>query len=100
MQKLKLDVSKIPKEAIFIGKKGKYIDLVLHENKNGTDEFGNDGFIAVDTTKEQRERGERGPIVGNWKHLGQKPSTPAQPKPQPPPGQPPYDDDDGSGIPF
>jgi hypothetical protein len=73
MIKIKLDVSKIPKEKIFIGQKGKYLDLVLFDNRNGPDQYGNDGFISVDTTKEEREAGEKGVIVGNWKHIGTKP---------------------------
>lgn len=80
MQKLKLDVTKIPRDKIFVGKKGKYVDLVLHDNREGTDEYGNDGFIAIDTTKEERAAGVRGVIVGNWKHAGGKPKAepPAQ----------------------
>jgi hypothetical protein len=102
---LKLDVTKIDKTKVFEGKKGKYLDLVLHDNKGGRDQYGNDGFIAHSTTKEERAAGTRGAIVGNWKHSGsgiQKPHErpadvqfpPKEEKKGMPAGQ---DDDD---IPF
>lgn len=101
---LKLTVSNIPKDRIFVGKKGKYLDLVLHENKDGPDQYQNDGFAAISVSKEEREAGVKGPIVGNWRHVGQKPA-PAPPRPatgagravrQPDPMEPGDEDD----IPF
>lgn len=68
----KIDVTKIPREAIFVGKKGKYIDVVLMENKGGPDDYGNDGFVAMSVSKEDREAGKKGVIIGNWKRIGQK----------------------------
>ena len=102
MIKLNINVTKIPKERIFEGKNGKYLSLVLHDNKEGPDQYGNDGFIAIDVTKEEREAGVRGPIVGNWKHVGTKrvESAPKKPASAPrPPADPDLDvsDDD---IPF
>ena len=69
MQRAKIDVTKIDKTGIFEGKKGRYLDLTLIENKDGTDSYGNDGFIAQELSKERREAGEKGPIIGNWRHL-------------------------------
>lgn len=66
---LNLDVTKISKELLYKGKKGTYCDLLLMENKDGTDQYGNDGFAVQGVSKERREAGERGPIVGNWKYL-------------------------------
>ena len=76
---LNIDVTKIPKEAIQTNPnwKGKFLKLKLVDFPKDD----NDGFIAVDQTKEQREAKEKSAIVGNWKHVGQKPSPPA-PKPQ------------------
>ncbi len=72
MQRLKIDVTKINKDLLFIGAKGKYMDLTLMDNRDGgTDQYGNDGFIVQDVGKERREAGEKGPIIGNWKHVGQ-----------------------------
>lgn len=69
---LNLDVTKISKELLYKGKKGAYCDLLLMENKDGTDQYGNDGFAVQGVSKERREAGERGPIVGNWKYLEPK----------------------------
>lgn len=76
MQSLNIDVTKIDKAAIYEGKKGKYITLTLMDNRDGVDQYGNDGFVVQDIGKQRRDAGERGPIVGNWKHVGQ--SKPAQ----------------------
>ena len=54
---------------IFVGTKGSYLKLTLIENKDGKDDFDNDGFTAVSISKERRDAGERGPIVGNWRHI-------------------------------
>lgn len=100
---IKLDVTKIPKERIFIGKKGKYLDLRLVENKDGPDQYGNDGFVAIDLPKEKREAGEKGEIVGNWKEIG-KPAPKPQPRtapqrPAPKPADPELDPE-SEEIPF
>lgn len=69
--KLNINLDKVPDTAHFKGKKGTYLGLVLIENKEGTDQYGNDGFAKIDVSKEDREAGVSGPIVGNWKFLGQ-----------------------------
>ena len=69
MIRVKIDVTKIDKTAIHDGKKGKYIDLTLMENRDGRDDYGNDGFVIHDLGKERRLAGEKGPILGNWKQL-------------------------------
>ena len=71
MQKLNIDVTKIQKSEIYEGKKGKYLSLTLFENRDGTDQYGNDGFIVQEISQKRREVGEKGPIIGNWKHVGQ-----------------------------
>lgn len=68
----KIDVTKIPKSAIFVGTKGKYIDITLLPNRDGTDQYGNDYMVVLDLGKEARERGEKGPILGNARIRGQK----------------------------
>lgn len=67
---ISLNLSKVPQGATFQGKKGEYLDLMLVENKGGTDQYGNDGFVKIDLPKSRRDAGERGEIVGNWKYLG------------------------------
>jgi hypothetical protein len=67
MQTLKINVEKIDKTALYNGAKGSYLTLNLKENKDGTDQYGNDGFIIQDIGKDRRLAGEKGPIIGNWK---------------------------------
>lgn len=85
----KLDVTKIDKALIFVGKIAndghtpKYIDIVLCENRQGVDQYGNAGFVAQQVSKEARERGEKGAILGNYKIIGQaatgRPAIPPKP---------------------
>lgn len=71
MIKLNINTSKIDKSLMFVGKTGNaFLDLVLFDNKDGQDKYGNDGYVVQDVTKEARLAGKRGPIVGNWKTLG------------------------------
>jgi hypothetical protein len=70
MQRLKIDVTKIDKSALFAGSKGTYLDITLLDNRDGTDQYGNDGMIVQDIGKDRREAGEKGAILGNWKWLG------------------------------
>lgn len=75
MKVIKIDVTKIKKELLFAGKNGaKYLDAALHERP---DEYGNAGFITQSVDKEARARGEKGPIIGNWKRVGED-KKPAQ----------------------
>lgn len=78
----KIDVTKIDKSKIFVGAKGKYIDISLLENRNGPDEFDNDFMVVQDIGKEARERGEKGPILGNGKFVGERPAGAKQGAPQ------------------
>lgn len=99
---LNVDVTKIDKSKLYKGKKGTYLEMVLIDKP---DDFGNDGFVAQGTTKEERESGVRGAIIGNWKDTGkrqepQKPQT-RQYKPQPkPPVDPDLEPSDDDGVPF
>lgn len=74
--KLKIDVSKISKADLYQGKKGIYLDAVLYENRDGQSQFGDDGYIVQGISKEKRDSGERGPIVGNWRHMEPKADAP------------------------
>lgn len=69
MQRLRIDVTKIDKTALYKGVKGTYLDITLLDNRDGTDQYGNDGMIVQDIGKERREAGEKGTILGNWKHV-------------------------------
>ena len=65
---LKIDVKKINKELLFVGQKGTYLDATIFEKDGGgVDEYGNAGYVAQSVSKEARERGEKGPIIGNYR---------------------------------
>jgi hypothetical protein len=65
---ISIDVTKILKERLFQGKKGKYMDLTTFIDTEAEDAYGNHGFISQSQTKEEREGGaERTPILGNCK---------------------------------
>ena len=84
-----IDLTKIPKDKIIQGKKGKYIPVSITVNDE-EDQFGNFGPIIVDQTKEEREAKVTKTYLGNvrvvWSN-GTFPSPPAfqggQPKAQP-----------------
>lgn len=74
----KINVSKIEKNLLFKGEKGTYLDVSLLEDRDGEDQWGNSGMIIQDVSREAREAGEKGPIIGNFKIVGNKPSAPAR----------------------
>lgn len=80
MIRAKLDVTKIDKTLIFVGEKGKYIDITLIETPN--DKFGNDFMVVQDVGKEKREAGVKGAILGNAKIFGGSRAAPAAQTPE------------------
>ena len=46
MQRLRIDVTKIDRSALYKGAKGTYLDITLLDNRDGTDQYGNDGMIV------------------------------------------------------
>lgn len=73
--RLKIDCAKIQKQRLFKGKVAKdghtpmYLDVTLLENRDGEDQYGNAGMAIQDVSKEEREQGVKGPILGNFKIL-------------------------------
>jgi hypothetical protein len=76
----KIDVTKLDKGHFFKGQKGIYADLVLIPNKDGVDQYGNDGFVSQGVSKEAREKGTKGAIVGNYKQIKRAGDTAAPQK--------------------
>jgi single-stranded DNA-binding protein len=64
---IKIDVTKIDKSRIFVGKKGKYIDLTTFIDTDNESEYGDHGFISQSVSKEEKEQGVKTPILGNTK---------------------------------
>jgi hypothetical protein len=72
-----IDVSKIDKSKLINGKKGTYLNVSILI-RDVVDLYGNTGFITQDTTKEERESGIKGTILGNIKDLPGKSHAPFQ----------------------
>lgn len=71
MISLSIKTEKLEKEHIINGKNGKIVAVVLFENKEGRGQYGDDGYVVQSVSKEAREKGVKGPIVGNWRYIGQ-----------------------------
>jgi Ser-tRNA(Ala) deacylase AlaX len=67
---IKIDVSKIDKERLFQGKKGSYLDATVFLNDE-EGQYGDNGMITQSVSKEEREAGVKGNILGNVKILGE-----------------------------
>lgn len=81
---IKINVTKVLKQHLYQGKNGKYLDLAAFPNKDGPDQYGNMHFVCQEVSKEARQRGEKGPIIGN---LRMPDGAPPPPRRQPPPPQ-------------
>jgi len=64
--KASIDLNKIPKEKIFVGKKGKYLPITITLNDE-LDQFGNQGPVVVEQTKEERDAKAQKTYLGNVK---------------------------------
>jgi hypothetical protein len=88
--KTSIDLTKIPKDKIIDGKKGKYLPITITLNDE-LDQFGNQGPVIVSQSKEEREAEEKKVYLGNvqvvWTNgdnvapapRNGAPSAPAQP---------------------
>lgn len=74
---VRLDVKKIEKERLVVGEKGVYLNgaIILFEQP---DQFGNDGMIVQDITKQERESGKKSIILGSVKYPTKKEKTPEE----------------------
>ena len=64
--KASIDLNKIPKDKIFVGKKGKYLPITITINDE-LDQFGNQGPVVVEQTKEERDAKAPKTYLGNVK---------------------------------
>ncbi len=79
---VKIDVTKIDKARLYKGAKGTYLDAILRPTPDS--KYGEDYMIVQSVSKEEREQGIKGNIIGNARILqGQgKPAAKPQPAPQ------------------
>ena len=64
--KTSINLSAIPKDKIIEGKKGKYLPITITLN-NDLDQFGNQGPVVVEQTKEERDAKAEKTYLGNVK---------------------------------
>jgi len=64
--KTSINLSNIPKDKIIVGKKGKYIPISISVNDE-PDQFGNQGPVVVDQSKEERDAKAPKTYLGNCK---------------------------------
>ena len=64
--KTSINLNSIPKDKIIQGKKGKYLPITITVNDD-PDQFGNQGPVIVDQTKEEREAKASKTYLGNCK---------------------------------
>jgi hypothetical protein len=59
---------KIDKKKLYQGGKGTYLDAVIIM-RDEPDQYGNIGMIVQGSTKEEREQGIKGAILGNVRYI-------------------------------
>ena len=98
---IKLDVTKLDKTKFFKGAKGTYVDLVTFVNLDEKGQYGDNGVISQQVSKEDKASGVEMPIAGNstvfWRDDSQQQAPQQQQYQQQPQQQP---DDLDQDIPF
>ena len=64
--KASINLSEVPKDKIYVGKKGKYLPITITLNDE-VDQFGNQGPVVVEQTKEERDAKAPKTYLGNVK---------------------------------
>ena len=93
--KTSINLNVIPKDKIYVGKKGKYLPITITLNDE-LDQFGNQGPVVVAQTKEEREAKTAKTYLGNvqvvWTNGDNVAAAPRQDQPQAAPAAQPVDD--------
>ena len=66
LSSVNINVSKIPKEKLYEGKTGKFLQLTFVQN-NDVDNYGNNVSVYVSQSKEEREEKKPKVYLGNGK---------------------------------
>ena len=95
---VRIDVKKIDKSRLYQGNKCTYLDMTTFIDTEKVDQYGDNGFISQSVSKEEREKGIQGGILGNCKlFFKEEASKPAVQSASPAPSQDQGFEDD---IPF
>ena len=98
-----IDVTRLDKSRFYKGKKGTYAKLTCFINTEETSQYGDNGTITQELSKEDRDNGIKIPILGNakifWKDGQSGQQSKGRPQPQSSQNNV-YDDYAGDSIPF
>jgi len=72
---ISIDVTKIDKARLYKGEKGTYLNLTTFIDTTEANQYGDHGFISQAVSKEEREAGKKGEILGNCKVFYNQPRT-------------------------
>ena len=93
--KASINLNEIPKDKIYVGKKGKYLPITITLNDE-VDQFGNQGPVVVEQTKEERDAKTPKTYLGNvkvvWSNGQNVEPAPRTDMPAPAPAAAPADD--------
>jgi len=64
---ISIDVTKIDKQRLYEGKKGKYANMTAFIDTENKSQYGDNGVVTQSTTKEERQNGVKLPVIGNVK---------------------------------
>ena len=78
---VKLNLSKIDKARLFKGEKGTYLDATMFIDLDNQGQYGDNGMITQDVSKEEREQGVKSSILGNVKVFYKEGGTQQSPRP-------------------
>ena len=93
--KASINLSEVPKDKIYVGKKGKYLPITITLNDE-LDQFGNQGPVVVEQTKDERDAKAPKTYLGNvkvvWTNGNNVEPAPRADMPAPAPAAAPADD--------
>jgi hypothetical protein len=96
---IKIDVTKIDKEALYRGAKGTYLTITVWPNKDGEDQYGNHASVKQDLGKDRRD--EKAPFIGNAKIIQRRNAPQSNPQEPPAKAKTIYEEmNDADEIPF
>jgi hypothetical protein len=86
---LNLELGEIERERIYTSEKTgkKYLSLILFTHRQ-PDPYGNDGFVAHNLSKAEREGGRKGKPCGSWKYVQRPDGSHSSESRPPPPDEP------------
>ena len=93
--KASINLSEVPKDKIYVGKKGKYLPITITLNDE-LDQFGNQGPVVVQQPNEERDAKAPKTYLGNvkvvWSNGNNVEPAPRTDAPAPAPAPAPADD--------